>query len=305
MILLTTGCATSKVCAAPALPDLSEGGLTRTAYRAQSKDELCLQAYEWKAAPPAPVKANVVVVHGLRDHAARYGALAAALTAQGYAVYGQDHRGHGASAGARQRFDSIDDLVADVALVVAEAQKRNPGVPTFLYGHSLGGLVTAHYVLLHPTSVKGVILSGAALKLLPSVSGFQRGAARFFGAVAPGLPAQELDDTVFVHDAKAKAEMASDDRIDHSNLPARSASATLSGLEVIGAQMEQVKVPLLILHGEADVTTNIEGSQELHRRAGSTDKTLKLYPGVAHDLLHETQGPSIIAEVAEWVNRHL
>jgi alpha-beta hydrolase superfamily lysophospholipase len=301
---LSTGCATVRPCAGALPAPSSTGGTVLTPYRVQAADNTCLQAYEWKATG-TPVRGAVVVVHGLRDHASRYSALAQALTAQGLAVYAQDHRGHGSSGGPRQRFDSVAELVSDVGLAVAEAKQRNPGVPLFLYGHSMGGLVSTHYALAHGEQLRGLVLSGAALKLQPSVTGGQKTAARIFGAILPGLPAQQLDDSEFVREPAARKELAEDPLIDHANLPARSAASLLKGIEDLDTRMEEVKVPLLILHGQADKATNVEGSKALAARAGSSDKTLRLYEGVYHDLLHEPERDAIISDVTTWMTERL
>jgi pimeloyl-ACP methyl ester carboxylesterase len=99
----------------------------------------------------------VVITHGIRDHALRYGAFARQLNAQGYAVYAQDLRGHAHSGGQRQRFDSMAQLVADTDLVVEAATRAHPGTPVFAFGHSVGGLVTTQYALAHGGKLKGVV----------------------------------------------------------------------------------------------------------------------------------------------------
>jgi acylglycerol lipase len=302
-VLLVSGCAAVRPCVG-ALPETAtRDQVTRTSFRTEAPDQTCLQAYEWKSAQP--VKGVVVVEHGIRDHASRYSALAEALAAKGLAVYGQDLRGHGSSGGNRQRFDSIDELVGDLDLAVSEAKKRNPGLPVFLYGHSLGGLISTHYALAHGTSLKGLVLSGAALKLPTYVTGGEKAAARFFSVVIPGLKAQRVDDTVFVREPAAKAELAADPQVDHFDLPARSAAAGLDAIDDVQTRMEEVKVPLLIMHGSADQGTNIEGSRELNQRAASADKTLKIWDGLFHDLLHEPERDQVISTVDAWISARL
>jgi alpha-beta hydrolase superfamily lysophospholipase len=301
---VSAGCAAARLCTEPARPPPSSAIVQVRPYKVESADGTCLQAYEWKPVG-TPIRGAVVVVHGIRDHASRYAGLAEVLTAKGLAVYAQDMRGHGNSGGDRQRFDSIAQLVADTDLAVSEAAKLNPGLPVFVYGHSLGGLISTHYALAHGEKLRGLVLSGAALKLLPSVSGGQKGAARFFSAILPGLPAQAVDDTEFVRDAAAKKEMAEDPLIDHGNLPARSAAAALDAIDDVQKRMGELKVPVLILHGDADKATNPEGSRELKERAASTDKTLHIYEGVFHDLLHEPERAQIAAEVAGWITARL
>jgi lysophospholipase len=273
-------------------------------YHAQASDGTCLQAYEWKPAS-GQVMGSVVIVHGIRDHASRYAALAEALTARGLVVYAQDMRGHGDSGGDRQRFDSLPQLVEDTDLAVEQARKLNPGVPVFVYGHSLGGLISTHYALAHGDKLRGLVLSGPALKLFPSVSDGQKGAARFFSAILPGLPAQSVDDTEFVREEAAKKELAADPLVWHDNLPARSAAAALDGIDDVQKRMGDLKVPVLILHGSADKATNPEGSRELSTRAASTDKTLKIYDGVFHDLMHEPEHNQITGDVVGWITARL
>ncbi|MCA2981841.1 MAG: alpha/beta fold hydrolase [Myxococcaceae bacterium] len=263
----------------------------------------CLQASDWRTAQAG--RGVVVLAHGLRDHAVRYDALAAALAAKGLVVYGQDMRGHGRSGGERQRFDTMDELVAHLDLEVKEARRRNPGLPVFLFDHSLDGLLATTYALQHGEKLSGLVLSGAALKLLPGVSNGDKAGARFFGGVIPGLKVQALDDSAFVRDAAAKAELASDALVDHSNLPARSAAMTLDAIDFVQAHLPELKLPLLVMHGTVDTATNLEGSVELVARASSADKALKTWEGLHHDLLHEPERQQVIDLVTSWVAARL
>ncbi len=299
LLLVVTGCATARPCLG-ALPSVAvDGDVTRTPYRVETTEAQCLQAYEWRSA--APARGVVVVAHGLRDHAVRYDALATAFVKQGFVVYGQDMRGHGLSGGVRQRFDTMEELVAHLDLEVEEAKKRNPGLPVFLFGHSLGGLVSTTYAVKHGDKLAGLVLSGPALKLLPGVSDGDKAGARFFSGLIPGLKVQALDDSEFVRDAAAKTELASDALVDHSNLPARSAAMALDAIDFIQAHLADVKVPFLVMHGTMDKATNLEGSVELAEKASSTDKTLKKWEGTYHDLLHEPEKQQVIDLVTSWV----
>jgi acylglycerol lipase len=172
-------------------------GVTVSHLRFAAPDGVCLQRYEWKSASAAP-RGVVVIVHGIRDHGQRYAALAVRLATAGFVVYASDLRGHGLSGGAPQLFRSIPELVADADLTVAEAKKSNPGLPVFLYGHSLGGLIVATYTRTHGERIQGAVLSGAALKLAPDVSAATQWVARTLGGILPSLPLQPVDDTIFV-----------------------------------------------------------------------------------------------------------
>jgi alpha-beta hydrolase superfamily lysophospholipase len=274
------------------------------AERHQAADGTCLQAYAW--APAAgPARGVVVLVHGIRDHAQRYGALAEALAASGIAVVAQDHRGHGHSGGPRQRFDSVEQLMGDLDLAIEQARRQYPGLPLFLFGHSMGGLVVTHYTLAHPGAAAGVVLSGPALRLGADATAGKRFAVQLLGRIWPSLAIQPVDDSLFVREPSAKRAQASDPLIAHDKLPAASALTFLRGIEAYDAAAVRFDAPLLAMHGEADVSTDPEGSRDLVARAASRDKTLRIVPLAMHDLLHEPEAPQLVREIVAWVGQHI
>jgi acylglycerol lipase len=264
-------------------PSVGDCGASRTVqgvdtYRVQAVDGNCLQGYAWKPAA-APARAVVVLVHGIHDHPGRYDGLARALNAQGIAVLAQDHRGHGASGGARQRVDSVGQLAGDVGLALAEAGRRHPGVPLILYGHSMGGLVAAH-----------VAAGGAARAIVGTLA-----------SLAPGLPLEAVDPAQIVREAAAREALARDPAIERGKVPARTIATILGGVVELQPRMPAIRVPLLILHGGADRVTDPAGSRLLAERAGSTEKKLVLVGPALHSLLHEPEGPAVQAEILAFV----
>lgn len=271
-------------------------------WRVKAADGNCLQGYEWKPAG-VPVRAAVVLVHGIHDHPGRYATLAQALVPKGGAVYAQDHRGHGASGGARQRVDSISQLVGDAELTIAEAAKRNPGVPLFVYGHSMGGLVAAHIAVKDAAQPRlaGVVLSSAALALPPSASGGARAVVGTLSRLVPDLPLEAVDDLQIVRDSAARSELARDPAIQRDKVPARTIAAILDGVIDLQPLMPTIATPLLILHGGADRVTLPEGSRMLAQRAGGTDKKLVVFDSALHSLLHEPEGPAVLGEIVAFI----
>jgi acylglycerol lipase len=290
-------CAAPQAASAPATP-------MRQMQQHSAADGTCLQSYVWQPVA-GPVRGVVVIVHGIRDHAERYAALAEALAAQHIAVLAQDHRGHGRSGGARQRFDSVEQLMSDVELGVQNARQRFPGVPVFMFGHSMGGLVAVHYALANPQVLKGVVLSGPALRLGADASAAKRIAVQVLGRVWPSLALQAVDDSQFVRTGPAKAAQASDPLIVHDDLPAASVLVFLHGIESARARFGEFSTPLLAMHGAADLSTDPQGSRDLVERAAARDKTMRQVPAAAHDLLHEPEAPDLVSEIVAWVTQRL
>ena len=300
-LLVAAGAAASNGCTAPQPTSGSPRYQTETA---QAVDGVCLRSFTWQPASGSP-RGVVVVTHGIRDHALRYESFARRLTEQGFTVYAQDLRGHAHSGGVRQRFDSMDQMIADTNIVVSRAIRQHPSLPVFVLGHSLGGLIATAYAESHADKVRGVVLSGAALKPPRSVSGFEIGLARFVGSIAPWLPLQQVDDSEFSRDEAVMVKLRSDPLVVRDKLPAASVVAAVNGMGEVRKKVDRLKMPLLILHGTGDKVNPIEGSQELNQAAPSTDKTLKTYPGLYHDLFHEPEHAGVESDIMAWLSARI
>ena len=130
-----------------------------------ASDGTALHTHRWL--PEGPPKAVVQIAHGMAEHSARYARLAEALTAAGYAVYANDHRGHGGTASEADHgyfadHDGWDTVVADLRAVTDFAREEHPGLPVFLLGHSMGSFLTRAYVIEDSRELSGIVLSGTA-----------------------------------------------------------------------------------------------------------------------------------------------
>ncbi|WPO98990.1 alpha/beta hydrolase [Pseudomonas sp. HR96] len=127
-------------------------------------DSLDLHVHSWL--PAASPRAVVLLAHGMADHAGRYAALGAALTAAGYALYAHDQRGHGqtGAAGVPGLFAACDGwrrVVADLSLLRAEIARRLPGTPVVLLGHSMGSYIAQAWLIENASQVAGAVFSGS------------------------------------------------------------------------------------------------------------------------------------------------
>ncbi|HZY92238.1 MAG TPA: alpha/beta hydrolase [Thermoplasmata archaeon] len=251
--------------------------------------------------PTLPGAAMVVIVHGLKDHSARYDPLARALTAAGVSVYAFDLRGHGRSGGVRAHVDRFADYLADLDRVVRSLRARRPTGPIFLLGHSMGGAIALGYLLTGELRFDGLILTGPAIAPPPSAGVFARAITRLLSALRPKARVFDLKDEAFSRDAETVAALQSDPYVFHGKATARLAAELLHRMAQSRVQLDRVDLPLLILHGSADRLTDPKGSELLLAQSRSRDKRLKVYPGWYHDLLHEPGRQEVVNEISEWL----
>jgi alpha-beta hydrolase superfamily lysophospholipase len=257
-----------------------------------------LYAQWWR--PCGPARGVVAVVHGLKDHSARYGAFAERLVARGYAVHAFDLRGHARSDGPRAWVDSFDDHVEDLDAFARCVRGREGPAPLFVYGHGMGGTIAALWALESRAPVAGLVLGGAALQ--PAPEPVDARGTRLLSAFAPRARILQLDVRRLSRDRGTVEDTLRDTLVNHAPAPARTAKELLDAMERIEARAPELTAPLLVMHGSEDVATDPEGSRRLVARAGSVDKQLYVYDGLAHDLLHEPERARVVRDVAEWLS---
>jgi alpha-beta hydrolase superfamily lysophospholipase len=255
----------------------------------------------WQAwTPEAPV-AVVVIVHGAGEHSGRYDHVVARLVAAGYAVHAADHRGHGRSDGARALVERIDYAVADLDQVVAAAGHAHPGLPVFMLGHSMGGLIALRYALAHQERLAGMILSSplAALEAVPTPL---RIIGQFLSRVAPRAPLIAIDSSLVSRDAEVVRAYRADPLVFHGKLPARTAAELADAVDAFPATVAAIRLPTLILYGSADGLCPPAGSLLLGERIGAPDKTVRAYEGLFHEILNEPERDEVLDDICAWLS---
>lgn len=267
----------------------------------QGRGGVALFEQSWR--PSGPPRAVLVAMHGLKDHSTRYGEFARRLVRRGFAVHAFDMRGHGHSAGSRAALGDFDDLTGDLAIFMDRVRRREPGVPVFLLGHSVGGAIVTLYALERRPALAGLVVVAPALRIdrMP----LEAAATPIAAALLPDLPVVDTPDEDFSRDPAVVREMGADPLVYHRVGPARTAAALVAAIGRIWERADTLDVPLLGLHGTADRLTDPRGTAELVRRARTRDRTLLLYRGLVHDLFYEPEREQVIGDVERWLDAHL
>jgi acylglycerol lipase len=264
-----------------------------------AEDNLRLHYQCWR--PEAGAKAAVVAVHGFTEHGGRYAQIAERLQRRGYAVYAMDLRGHGHSEGPRCYIRTFDQHLDDFGRMLDRVRQCETGKPIFLFGHSMGGLIITLYAIRRQPEVRGMVVSGAVLRVGDKAFPWLRHLAGAVGCLLPGLRVVRLGARYLARDPQAVADYVNDPLVFHGRFPVRAGAEMLRAAELARGQMEAVCLPLLILHGTGDVACDCEGSRELYCRAASADKTLRLYEGYYHAIFWEPEREQVMSDLVEWL----
>lgn len=255
--------------------------------------------------PESRPKAILLLVHGAGEHSGRYLHLAQLATGHGIGVAALDHNGHGQSDGTPGHVHAFDDYLDDLDLFHDETTRLFDGVPMFLLGHSLGGLISCKYLLQRQNDFVGCILSGALIKTNLKPGRVQMAAIHLLARLTPRLGVKQLDARGVSRDPEQVKRYVEDPLVFHGKASARMVRELFVGMAVVQAHLAAITVPMLILHGGSDVMTSPDGSRDLYQHIKSKDKTLLIYPSLYHEIFNEPEGSEIMVNIFRWCEARL
>jgi alpha-beta hydrolase superfamily lysophospholipase len=255
--------------------------------------------------PDTPPRAVVVLSHGLGEYARRYDHVAQCFGDAGLVTYALDHRGHGRSDGKRVLVRDISEYTADFDTLVGIATREHPGLKCVVLGHSMGGGIVFAYGVERPDNYDLMVLSGPAVAAQDQVPPLLSVAAKVLGVVVPGLPVQELDVNAISRDPEVVEAYNTDPLVYHGRVPAGIGRALLQVGETMPQRAPALTAPLLVVHGSDDRLIPVEGSRRLVECVGSTDVTLKVYPGLYHEVFNEPERNQVLDDVVSWITARL
>ena len=302
-------------------------------YFSSSDGKTSIHAVEWL--PDGAPVGVYQIAHGVAEYALRYQPFAEFLNSKGFVVVANDHIGHGLSVaeGAPALYfgekDGWTHVVDDMFELRKLTGQKYPGIPYFLMGHSMGSFLTRTYLIRYPGTVKGAIIMGTgqqpgymvaggrmAAKVIGKKSGFDKFNETInnlaFGAYNKPFEPKRTD-----YDwLSANAE-----NVDHYIAdPLCGGGATvglflemLGGIGFIGRQSNVNRMdkntPILFVSGEmdpvGDLGKGVRKAYESFRKAGVKDVSIKLYPGLRHEILNEKEHEQVYADIWAWVEQHM
>jgi len=262
--------------------------------------------------PEGAPRATVAFVHGFGDHSGRHPNLVCGLSARGMEVCAFDLRGHGRSDGRRGHVDGWDDYREDLRRFLAlvrrgrsdghggSAPPYGGGPPLFLMGHSMGGLIVLEFALRSPSELRGVIASSPAVGRL-GVAPWKMSLGRLLSRLWPRFSMEAgLDSSGLSRDPDVRRAIR-DDPLSHGRGTARLALETTRAVEWTREHAADLRVPLLLLHGGADIVVGPEACRTLYENVRVPDKTRLEYEGAFHELDNDLGHERVVADVAEWI----
>lgn len=255
--------------------------------------------------PRKPIKAAMLIVHGLGEHSGRYENLVQRFVAQGFIVYGYDHIGHGHSSGRRCHIANFNCYLKDLDLVVHRIKAANPEIPLVLFGHSMGGLISASYLVEHQNKISAAVLSSPAIEAPDTVPAILLKVGQAISKLWPRLGVIKLDAEGICRNSAVVEAYEADSLVHHGKISARLGQALLEQMQWLKQQMMQIHLPLLVIQGEHDSLVDPKGAKQLVDGVGSKIKKLIMYKGLYHELINEPEREVVLNDIELWIRERL
>jgi alpha-beta hydrolase superfamily lysophospholipase len=308
-------------------------------FKLTADDGASIHVYRWAPDPggdgAAEPRAVLQIAHGMAEHAGRYARVAEALTAAGYLVYADDHRGHGLTAGDASRYgyfapeDGWRRVVEDLYALNRHIADEHPGLPRFLLGHSMGSFMTQTYLYTHGDSIDGAILSGTtAGQSAPLIAGRAvayverlrvgpRGHSALLHRSSIGQYNRSFEPT------RTEADWLSRDPVEVDKYvadPACGFDMTVQGwIDVFDGMIANTdaanvakvpkSLPVHIFAGSEDPVgrfgAGVRAAADMYRKAGLGDVSMRLYEGGRHEMFNETNRDEVFRDLIHWLDATL
>jgi alpha-beta hydrolase superfamily lysophospholipase len=243
----------------------------------------------------------VFLLHGLADHGGRFRNVAEHFSREGFILFAPDLIGNGKSSGKRGHFSSYDGLMDDIEFLLAKATHSYPGIPVFIYGQSMGGNLALNYCMRRNPAISGVISASPWLRLTKPPNAIVKIMGNALGTAFPtivipnGLNAEDLTHSNEIINA-------------YRNDPLVHGKISLNTFRIITKSGEwaienafRLRIPLLLMHGTADLITSRSASEQFSRNLNKPH-TFRTWEGLRHELHNEIQGDAIIQYICQWIH---
>ena len=259
-----------------------------------------------------PIKGLVYLCHGYAEYISpSYDEVGEKMAKEGLLVFGHDHVGHGRSSGQRVQVSSLSDYVLPVLAHVKKAKREfGEHLPTFILGHSMGGLITINVLLADQELFKGSIFMSPLVMMNPAIATpFKKFLAGLFCKILPSFAIGGIVTEDITRDKSVVERVKNDPLIWHGGFRSLHSQVLLQETDKLsdGAALKNLKVPLMIFQGGQDRLVYPPGAQFLHDNVGSDDKKLVIHDDGFHNLYVELEDvkQSVMKDTCDWLLQHL
>ena len=290
-----------------------------------------IHAIEWRG--EGQIKAVLQVCHGMVEYIERYEAFASYLTDRGFVVVGHDHLGHGKSVADEEDYGYFpkesgnEYVVGDIHTLRRKTEKKYPGIPYFMLGHSMGSFLLRQYLGLYGDGISGAIVMGTgsksnllltAGKVLCRIIAFGKGweyRSKLVNNMAFGgfnkKFSQETNGSDWLSRNPVNSQKYAKDPLCSFVFTVNAYYQMFCGILAVNHQEKNGKIPktlpIFLVAGKDDPVGNfgksVENIYKNYKSCGIKDVSMKLYENDRHEILNEVDRSLVFDDLLTWMEK--
>lgn len=246
-------------------------------------------------------RGEIVAIHGIAEHCGRYRELGQSLAQQGYNFYICDITGHGRSEGKRAYIHQFEEYIVDLANFYSFLRVHRQMQTPFLLGQSMGGLLATLFAGWKHCPVKGLVLSAPLFRLKIPLSIKDKLVLQLISLFHPAFYIKSrFNPSDLSHDNEIIEEYIADTLI-QKQIAGKCITEIFKAIREAFHIAPHLNVPCLILHGDQDKITDVEGSKLFFEKLSNV-KDFYIVNGAYHELLNEIGRHELIGKIIDWLN---
>ncbi|NWQ44631.1 lysophospholipase [Bacillus sp. EB106-08-02-XG196] len=253
--------------------------------------------------PSTAPKATVIIVHGHGDHSGGLHNISYNLVQEGYIVYTFDLRGHGKSSGKRGFIKSWDEYRGDLHKFRKLVSKKQPGLPLYIIGHSMGGVIALDYAIDFSSGISGIIAIAPAISY--EVTRFERLGITLMGKLKPDLSINKSKNFQLMKKNSAMTAKFYSDSLRHNTITPGLGRGLIQGVSRVLDQAHLITMPFLLQYGLRDKITPPTKLGTFFKQVSSKDKQLFEYPAAKHRPFDGAGKEQFLKDMVTWLDQQV
>ncbi|WHZ03746.1 alpha/beta hydrolase [Neobacillus sp. YX16] len=253
--------------------------------------------------PLTAPKATVIIIHGHGDHSGGLHNISFSLVNEGYIVYTFDLRGHGKSSGKRGFIKSWDEYRGDLHEFRKLVSKKQPGLPLYFIGHSMGGVIALEYAIDFSSGIAGVIAISPAISY--EVTRFERLGITIMGKLKPDLSINKSRKFQLMMKNSAMAAKFYSDSLRHNTITPGLGRGLIQGVSRVLNKAPLITMPFLLQYGLRDKITPPTKLGSFFKHVSSKDKQLIEYPAAKHRPFDGAGKEQFLSDMITWLDQQV
>ena len=261
------------------------------------------QIYSQLWEPKNKVAGVIILVHGLGEHADRYGThFAKYFNDKKYAIVTFDLPGHGKSGAKRGQIKQADDFRKLVSSSIAYAKTKYPNLPIFIYGHSLGGLIALESLIRNKPEINGAIITAPVIDVNEPIPPIKLFLAKVMDKLFPSFALDSgLNRNLLSRDVNVVNAYNSDPLV-HGKTSSRLGMYIINTGSFVRENAEKVSIPTFVMVGSAEGIVSKNAIDTFCKNSELCEE--KEWPGLYHELHNEPEKNDVLDFAFNWMEKH-